>query len=87
MLLLTEEDIEPRSNWASGWALRSEVRDCLTSDGILLVVQGEDDLSNVIEPPDWDIMGEEGDPGEEEEVHKGTELHCPAMAGALEVLA
>ena len=63
------------------------MRDGLTPDGILLVVQGEDDLGDVLEPPDWGILGEEGVPGEEEEFHEGTELHCPAMAGALEVLA
>ena len=87
MLSLTEEDIDPCSNWAGGWALRSKVRDGLAPDGILLVVQGEDDLGDVIEPPDWGILGEEGVPGKEEEVHEGTELRCPVVAGALEVLA
>ena len=87
MLSLAEEDIDCRPKWAGVQALRSEVRDGLTSDGILLVVQGEDDLSNVLKPPNWGILGEEGVPGEEEEVHEGTELHCPAMAGALEFLA
>ena len=86
MLSLAEEDIDPCSNWAGGWALRSEVRDGLTPDGVLLVVQGEDDLGDVLKPPDWGILGEEGVPGEEEEVHEGTELHCPAVAGALAVL-
>ena len=62
------------------------MRDGLTPDGILLVVQGEDDLGDVLETTDWGILGEEGVPGEEEEVHEGTELHCPAMTGALEVL-
>ena len=58
MLSLAEEDVDARSNWASGQALRSEVRDSLTSNGILLVVQGEDDLGDVLEPPDWGIRGE-----------------------------
>ena len=40
----------------------------------------------MLEPPDWGIGGEEGVPGEEDENHERTELHCPAMAGALGVL-
>ena len=87
MLSLAEEDVDPHSNWAGGRALRSEVREGLTSDSIILVVQGEDDLGDVFEPPDWGILGEEGVPNKEDEVHEGTELHCPVMAGALEVLA
>ena len=46
MLSLAEEDVDPLSNWTGGRALRSEVRDGLTPDGILLVVQGEDDLGH-----------------------------------------
>ena len=75
MLSLAEEDVDPCSNWAGGCALRFEVRDGLTLDGILLVVQGEDYLGDVIEPPDWGILGEEGVPGEEVEVQEGTGLH------------
>ena len=55
MLSLAEEDVDPRSNWAGRRALRSEVRDGLTPDGILLVVQGEDDLGDVLKPLDWGI--------------------------------
>ena len=87
MLSLTEEDVDLRSNWAGSRALRSKVRYGLTWDGILLVVHGKDDLGDVLDPPDWGILGEEGVPGEEEEIHEGTELHYPAMASALEVLA
>ena len=87
MLLLAEEDGDPRSKWTGGRALRSEVRDGLTLDVILLVVQGGDDLGDLLKPPNWGILGEEGVPDKEEEVHEGTELHCPAMAGALEALA
>ena len=57
MLSLAEEDVDPCSNWAGGWALRSKVRDGLTPDSILLVVQGQDDLGDVLEPPDWGILG------------------------------
>ena len=52
MLSLAEEDVDARSNWAGSRALRSEVRDGLTSDGILLVVQGEDNLGDVLKPTD-----------------------------------
>ena len=37
-----------------------------------MVVQGEEDLSDVLEPPGWGIGGEEGVPGKEDEVHEGT---------------
>ena len=87
MLLLAEEYVEAHSNWSGGRALRSEVRDGLPSDDVLLVVQGEDDLGDVLEPPGWGIRGEEGVPGEKDRVHEGTELHCPALAGTLGVLA
>ena len=86
MLPLAEEEVDASSNKAGRWALRSEVRDGLTSDGILLVVQGEDNLDDLLKPPDWDIGGEEGVPGKEDKVHEGTELHCPEMDGALDVL-
>ena len=46
MLSLAEEDDDPCSTWAGSRTLRSEVRDGLTPDGILLVVQGEDDLGH-----------------------------------------
>ena len=57
MLLLVEEDVDARSNWAGGQALRSEVSDGLTPDGVLLVVQGEEDLGDVLKPPDWGVRG------------------------------
>ena len=60
MLSLAEEYVDSRSNWAGGQALRYEVRDGLTSDGTLLVIQGKDDLSDVLGLPDWGIGGEGG---------------------------
>ena len=72
MFSQAEEDVDARSNWAGCWALRSEMRDGLTSDGVLLVVEGEDNLGDVIKPPDWGMGGEEGVPGKEDEVHEGT---------------
>ena len=51
ILSLVEEDVDTRSNWAGGRTLQSEVRYGLTPDGILLVIQGEDDLGDMLEPP------------------------------------
>ena len=62
------------------------MRDGLTSDGVFLVVQGEDNLGEMLEPPDWGIGGLEGVSCKEDEVNEGTELHCPVMAVALGVL-
>ena len=45
------------------------MRYSLTLDGVLLVVQGEDNLGDVIEPPDWGMGGEEGVPGKEDKIH------------------
>ena len=56
-------------------------------DGVLLVVQGEDDLCDVLEPLNWGVGGEEGVTGKEDKLHKWTELECPTMAGALCVLS
>ena len=74
MFAQAEEDVDARSNWVGCRALRSEVRDSLISNGDLLVVQGEDNLGDVIEPPDCGVGGEEGVPGKEDEVYEGTEL-------------
>ena len=43
-------------------------------DGVLLVVQGEDDLCDALEPLNWGVGGEEGVTGEEDKLHKWTEL-------------
>ena len=87
MLLLVEEDIHDCLNWSGGQAIQSEVKDGLTSDGILLVFQGEENLGDVLEPPNWGIGGEEGVPDEEDKDHEGTELNFPVIAGALGVPA
>ena len=57
MFAQTEEDVDAHLNWADGQELQSEVQDGLTLDGALLVVQGEDDLGDVLEPPDRGIGG------------------------------
>ena len=57
VFLQVEEDIKSRSNWAGCWGLRSEVRDGLTLDGILLVVQGEGDLGGMLKLLVWGVWG------------------------------
>ena len=61
------------------------MRDTLASNGVLLVVQDEDDLCGVLEMIDQGIDREEMVPNEEHEVQEGPELDCPAMAYALGV--
>ena len=62
------------------------MRDGLTSDGVLLVVQGEENLCDVMGPLDRIVRGEKGIIGKEDEFHEWAELDCPAMAGSLGVL-
>ena len=45
----------PRSNWAGCWGLLSELRDGITLDGIFLVVQGKDDLGEMLKLLDWGV--------------------------------
>ena len=71
MLSLAEEDFDDRSNWAGGQALLFEVRDGLTLDGILMVVQGEDDMGDMLKPPDWGILGEEDIPAKKTNFMRG----------------
>ena len=87
MLSQAGEDVDARSNWAGCQALRSEVRDGCISDGVFLVVKGEDDLCDVLEPLDRGVGGQEGVTGEEYKFHEWTELDCLVMAGALGALA
>ena len=55
MFLQAEEDADARLNWAGCRRLRSEMRDGLTLDGILLVVQGEDNMGDVLELHNWGV--------------------------------
>ena len=61
------------------------MRDDLTSDGILLVVQGEDDLRDVQEFLNRGVGWEELVPKEEHEFQEGPELDCPVVAHAIDV--
>ena len=58
IFLQAEEDVDACLNWVGCWRLRSEVRYSLTSDDILLVVQGEYNLCGVLKVIDWGVCGE-----------------------------
>ena len=54
-------------------------------DDILLIVKGEDNLSGQAEMLGRGFPGEEEVPDKEHEIHEGSELDRPAVAGALRV--
>ena len=61
------------------------MRDGLTFDGILLAVQGEDDLYGMLKFLYRGVCGEEIAPDEEQKFQEGMELECFTMACALGV--
>ena len=63
------------------------MRDGLTSDDVLLVVQGKDDLGDMLEPLDQGIRGEEDVADKKDEFLEWAGLNCPTMDGALGVIA
>ena len=71
MLLMAEEYVDACLNWSDSRALQFEVRYNLTSDEILLVLQGKYDLGDMLKPPDWGIRAEEGVSGDEDKVDEG----------------
>ena len=56
----------------------------ITSDGILLVFQGEEDLFGMLEMINWGVGVEEIIPHEEHNVQEGPELDFPVMACVLD---
>ena len=56
-------------------------------DRILLVVQGEDDLSGMLEVFNGGAIWEDSVPHEYGKVHEGAELDCSTVAGVLGVFA
>ena len=60
-----EEDVDARSEWAGLRGLQSEVRDSIISYGIILVVQGEENLRGVLEVIKQGVGWEEMVPDEE----------------------
>ena len=77
-----EEDVDAGPDRAGCGRLGAEVRDGLTADGILLIVEGEDNLSCPAEMLGGSVPGEEEVPDKEHKVHEGPELNRPAAAGA-----
>ena len=71
MLEHAEEDVDTRLNRKRCCRLGSEVRYGPPLDRILLVVQGKDDLGDVLEMFDWGVSWEESIPNKEDEVQEG----------------
>ena len=61
------------------------MRDVLASDGILMVVQGKDNLCGMMKVLDWGVGRDDIVPDKEHELQEGPELDCPVMACALVV--
>ena len=80
-----EEDVDTCLDWAGYGGLRTEVGDDLATDGILLIVEGDDNLSDLGEMLGGSVPGEEKVTNEEHVVHEGAELDRPAVAVALRV--
>ena len=78
----SEEDVDARLDWTGCGGLRTEVGDGLAADGILLIVEGDDNLGGLAEMLGGSVPWEEEVPDEEREVHEGPELDRPAVAGA-----
>ena len=53
-----EEDVDARSNWAGCRGLQSEVRDGLTLDVIIPVVQGKENLYGMLKVLNWGVGGD-----------------------------
>ena len=69
-----EEDDDGRLDWAGCGGLGTEVGDGLAADGIPLIVEDEDNMSDPTEMLGGSIPREEEVPNEEHEIHEGTEL-------------
>ena len=77
----TEEDVDARSNCEGFWRLRSEVSCNLTSGGIFLVVQGEDNLCDMLEMFNPGVYWEEITPRRRTQIRAGdgTGLSCDGL--------
>ena len=76
-----EEDVDARLDWADYGGLRTEMGYSITADGILLIVESDENLGGLAE-----ILGVSV-PGEEKVLDKEHELDRPAVASALCVFA
>ena len=71
MFSQAEEDVDARSNWIGWWKLWSESRGGLTSDGVLLFFQVEDNPGNVLKLLDRGVCGQDIVPDKEHEFRRG----------------
>ena len=70
LFVQAEEDIDTRLDWAGCGGLRTEAGDSLTMDGIILIVEGDDNLGGLVEMLGGSVPGEEKFPNKEHEVHE-----------------
>ena len=59
------------------------MEDGLTVGGILLIVEGDDNLCGIAEMFGRGVPGEKKYPGKERKLHEGPELDCLEVASAL----
>ena len=81
-----EEYVDPRSDWADSQRLRYEVRDSIIQDGILLVVQGADNMSGLLDVINGGVFQQDLVPHKKRKFQEGPELDCPAVDCALGVI-
>ena len=68
-----EEDVDDQLDWAGCSGLTPEVVAGLTADGIILIVEGDNNLCGIEEILGRGIPGEEKVPGKEYKVQEGLE--------------
>ena len=71
LVLHAEEDIYARLDWSGCGGLRTEVGDSLTVDGIILIIEGDDNLGGLAEMLGGSVPGEEKFPNKEHKFHAG----------------
>ena len=71
MFAHAEEDVDTRSNREGCCLIISEVQDGLPLDFILLVVQGKDNLGDVLEIFDWGVGWENRSPMKKTKSRRG----------------
>ena len=82
-----KEDVNACLDWEGCNRLRTEVGDSITVDGIILIVEGDNNLVGLAEMLGGGVPGEEKVPDKEHKVHEEPELDRPTVAGALCVFA
>ena len=65
MILYAEEDVDAHSDWEGCKRLQYEVRDGLTLNIIILVVQGEEYMRGILEVLNWCVGWEDMVPNKE----------------------